>query len=179
MEELLKGGKNMKKTRKKMTKNIKILMFLGVFLAMAGVVYAYYDGQTLTQQQIDNYDTDISFGTLFDDLECEVIQNANRTTDEEGSIFYVYQVDCWDVVKEEGVYTIREKSHYVTLSLERWKVELRGSCGFPPDSECKEDFIKYTKQKIKKKFKLKIGSFLKKIDSWKTQDEPTNMSISF
>jgi len=164
-------------------KNTKKMAFWGMFsmvlLVSLGLVYAYTDGQTIGQGAIDNFDTDITFSQLYSDLECSIIQNANRTIDSAGDVNYVYQINCWDIVIEDDEYTIRSRDHYVTLSLDSWKSRLTQECGGSPSGECRQQFIDYTKSKVKAKFKRNIMDFLGKIDSWKTQDEPEGLGISF
>ena len=153
-----------------------IILVIIVLLSVA--VLAYYDGQTIPQSAIDNFDTNISFSETFTAFECEVFENAERKLTTSGKVYYSYKVGCWNIRLEDDTYTLRWKNITRRYFLYTYKEGLIESCGYPANSTCKSEFTLGEIRIIRQSFIRRILGILTRIDGWKTEAEP-DMSMDF
>lgn len=102
----------------KMLKKIIILVLVLSFLPIAS---AFSEGQTLTQQQvnnfpIENYDT---INSLVDLLECQRYDGFNFLWKNEW--YYVKPFDCFQLDKlRDGTYIIHRETYFARFSIADW-----------------------------------------------------------
>jgi len=150
-------------------KQIIIISLVLVLLSFS--VYGYYEGQTIPQSAIDNYDTDASFFQVYTDFQCVIFNNGERLYHGE-YIYYHYKVGCWNIKYIEGEYVLKWKNVSYNYYLYNFKEGLMGTCGYPAEPICKNDYISSEINKIEDFFISKIMSILDVIDAFKTEDEP-------
>lgn len=118
---------------------------------------AVYEGQILTQSQINNYDTNITFQEAIEDLDCQLI-SAGEKVFHEHRYYYVKSFSCLSIAPKEDSYLVIRDTYYIGFPISRFKdcVELFGI------DKCKTAF----NRDLKKRAKENILGIIEKIKGY-------------
>jgi len=157
----------------------KIITF-GLILLMSTLTYGYTVGQIVSQNSVNNYDTDKTFNELWIDLDCTILKNGVRQI-VNNKIVFMYQVECYDLMMyDSDSYIIYRNSISKYIPLELIKNGIRWNCGDNPSQECKSETIGFYKNNLRNYYINNIMSFLNKIYSWQEKgDIQDTITISF